>query len=269
MKLNYYPETDSLYIDLAERSSTESKEVSKGVVLDYDDDGNLVGIDIDNASKKVELSRPLLYMLPPHSAEVIGTIDEDLEGLTKIQTGFIVPDCEFIYFRKGEAQNNVPIVATIVATLAVAYKVVKDYPQLKEGVQQILSDIKAKARLVKESLSKPNMRTCVQAPDIREIACPDKADITVSLEVLRGIGGDVRYLPKQRRGKLRYFVNDKQYCLFVRRSGERFNGVLGYDPGVIASLREAFESEWDELTPIQKEILPTIVGIDTAQNWDT
>lgn len=55
MKLNYYPETDSLYIDLSERTSVESREVSEGVVLDYDADGKLVGIDIDNASAKVEL----------------------------------------------------------------------------------------------------------------------------------------------------------------------------------------------------------------------
>jgi len=64
MKLNYYPETDSLYIDLAERSSTESKEVSEGIVLDYDADGNLVGIDIDNASKKLDLKTLVLNKLP-------------------------------------------------------------------------------------------------------------------------------------------------------------------------------------------------------------
>jgi uncharacterized protein YuzE len=64
MKLNYYPETDSLYIDLAERSSTESKEISEGIVLDYDADGNLVGIDIDNASKKIELKKLVLNRLP-------------------------------------------------------------------------------------------------------------------------------------------------------------------------------------------------------------
>ena len=64
MKLNYYPDTDSLYIDLAERSSTESKEVSKGVVLDYDSEGNLVGIDIDNASKKLDLKKLVLNKLP-------------------------------------------------------------------------------------------------------------------------------------------------------------------------------------------------------------
>jgi len=60
MKLNYYPDTDSLYIDLADRSSTESKEVSEGVVLDYDAQGNLVGIDIDNASKKLNLKELIL-----------------------------------------------------------------------------------------------------------------------------------------------------------------------------------------------------------------
>jgi uncharacterized protein YuzE len=64
MKLNYYPETDSLYIDLSERPSVESREISEGVVLDYDANGNLVGIDIDNASAKVELKELLLSRLP-------------------------------------------------------------------------------------------------------------------------------------------------------------------------------------------------------------
>lgn len=64
MKLNYYPETDSLYIDLSEKSSVESKEISEGVVLDYDAEGNLVGIDIDNASTKVQLKELSLRKLP-------------------------------------------------------------------------------------------------------------------------------------------------------------------------------------------------------------
>lgn len=64
MKLNYYPETDSLYIDLSEKTSVESREITEGVVLDYDADGNLVGIDIDNASKKVQLQELTLRRLP-------------------------------------------------------------------------------------------------------------------------------------------------------------------------------------------------------------
>ena len=54
MKLNYYPETDSLYINLSEQPSVESLEISEGILLDYDADGRLVGIDIDNVSNKVE-----------------------------------------------------------------------------------------------------------------------------------------------------------------------------------------------------------------------
>jgi len=54
MKISYYPDTDSLYIDLSEQSSAESREIFEDIVLDYDAPGRLVGIDIDNASKKVE-----------------------------------------------------------------------------------------------------------------------------------------------------------------------------------------------------------------------
>ena len=63
MKLSYHASTDSLYIDLSEKPSVES-EVSEGVVLDYDAAGNLVGIDIDNASKKVDLQTLILSRLP-------------------------------------------------------------------------------------------------------------------------------------------------------------------------------------------------------------
>ena len=64
MKVNYHPDTDSLYIDLSEATSVESREVSEGIVLDYDEAGNLVGIDIDNASQKVHLERFTVSKLP-------------------------------------------------------------------------------------------------------------------------------------------------------------------------------------------------------------
>lgn len=64
MKISYYPDTDSLYIDLSEQPSAESREISEGIVLDYDAEGRLVGIDIDNASKKVELKTLTLNKLP-------------------------------------------------------------------------------------------------------------------------------------------------------------------------------------------------------------
>lgn len=64
MKLTYHPETDSLYIDLCEQPSAESREISEGIVLDYDASGRLVGIDIDNASLKVDMKRLVLSKLP-------------------------------------------------------------------------------------------------------------------------------------------------------------------------------------------------------------
>lgn len=66
MNLNYYEDTDSLYIDLSSKKSVESKTVSEGIVLDYDEDGNLIGIDIDNASKKLDLGEIIINKLPVH-----------------------------------------------------------------------------------------------------------------------------------------------------------------------------------------------------------
>ena len=72
MKVNYFPDTDSLYIDLSEQPSVESREVSDGVVLDYDAAGRLVGIDIDNASTKVELHRFVVSKIPASVETIAG-----------------------------------------------------------------------------------------------------------------------------------------------------------------------------------------------------
>jgi uncharacterized protein YuzE len=58
MRLSYHPDTDSLYIHLTEKPGADVVEVSHNVVIDVDEDGVPVGIDIDaNASKIVDLSR--------------------------------------------------------------------------------------------------------------------------------------------------------------------------------------------------------------------
>jgi uncharacterized protein YuzE len=55
MTLHYHADTDSLYIALSPKPSADSDEVAEGVVLDFDAEGRLVGIDIDNASHKLDL----------------------------------------------------------------------------------------------------------------------------------------------------------------------------------------------------------------------
>jgi uncharacterized protein YuzE len=73
VKFNYYPETDSLYISLSEKTSTDSQEVAPNIVLDFDGEGKLVGIDIDEASHMVDLtcleteSLPLTSVILPQS----------------------------------------------------------------------------------------------------------------------------------------------------------------------------------------------------------
>ena len=72
MKVDYFPDTDSLYIDLSEHPSVESREISEGVVLDYDAAGQLVGIDIDNASAKVDLHRFVVSKIPTSVETIAG-----------------------------------------------------------------------------------------------------------------------------------------------------------------------------------------------------
>lgn len=64
MKFHYYPETDSLYIELSDKPGVNARELNPGIVLDLDEDGNLVGLDIDQASSKVTLSKLEIESLP-------------------------------------------------------------------------------------------------------------------------------------------------------------------------------------------------------------
>lgn len=64
MKLNYDAATDSLYIHLSERDSVDSDEIANGVVLDYDAEGVLVGIDIQHASRQADLCTLTVNQLP-------------------------------------------------------------------------------------------------------------------------------------------------------------------------------------------------------------
>ncbi len=71
MKFHYYPDTDSLYIDLTEKPSTDSTEVAPGVILDFDESGQLVGIDIDHASKVADLSTLEAKSLPVQTLTLV------------------------------------------------------------------------------------------------------------------------------------------------------------------------------------------------------
>ena len=90
MRLDYYPETDSLYVELRAGPGAETREVSDGLNVDFDligfdidhaskrldlstletAAGNVIGFDIDHASKRLDLSTLETEALPVHSARV-------------------------------------------------------------------------------------------------------------------------------------------------------------------------------------------------------
>ena len=55
MKVSYDLMTDSLYIHLQEKASVDSREISGGFVLDFDENGVVVGVDIQHASKIADI----------------------------------------------------------------------------------------------------------------------------------------------------------------------------------------------------------------------
>src|SRR5580692_7959831 len=67
MKLQYDRETDSLYIDLNARPSVDSREIQDGIVIDLDAAGQIVGIDIQHASKVMDLATLETGSLPLRS----------------------------------------------------------------------------------------------------------------------------------------------------------------------------------------------------------
>ncbi|MGP0061382.1 MAG: DUF2283 domain-containing protein [Beijerinckiaceae bacterium] len=70
MKLHYYPETDSLYIELKPEPGAETREVADGLNVDLDAKGEVVGFDIDHASQRLDLSTLETIALPVRTTSV-------------------------------------------------------------------------------------------------------------------------------------------------------------------------------------------------------
>lgn len=64
MRLHYYPETDSLYVEFKEGPGVETREVTDGLNVDFDAAGQVVGFDIDHASHRLDLSTLETEALP-------------------------------------------------------------------------------------------------------------------------------------------------------------------------------------------------------------
>ena len=71
MKINYYADTDSLYIDFGSAPASESQEIREGVVIDLDKEGNITGFDIQHASQKLDLSSFEMSAMPVQKTKLV------------------------------------------------------------------------------------------------------------------------------------------------------------------------------------------------------
>ncbi len=60
MKMSYFEDTDTLYIELSEAPSVETKDLDENTLLDYDADGNLIAITVEHASNRTDLNNLIL-----------------------------------------------------------------------------------------------------------------------------------------------------------------------------------------------------------------
>lgn len=56
MKIRYFPDTDTLYVELTQREVVETRDLNENTIIDLDADGNLVAITLEHAGELVNLS---------------------------------------------------------------------------------------------------------------------------------------------------------------------------------------------------------------------
>ena len=61
MKIRYDKETDIVYIVFSSKEVAESDQEKPGIIIDYSADGQIVGIEVLNASEKMDAEKGILY----------------------------------------------------------------------------------------------------------------------------------------------------------------------------------------------------------------
>jgi uncharacterized protein YuzE len=56
MRLKYFPDTDTAYLELTNNEVVETRDINEDILIDIDIEGNLVGMTIEHAQIKANLS---------------------------------------------------------------------------------------------------------------------------------------------------------------------------------------------------------------------
>jgi uncharacterized protein YuzE len=73
MRLEYFPDTDTLYIELRQGPGADAQEVADDIVLDFNKAGEVIGIEIEHASQRMDLRDFHLSAIPTGSAAPAGS----------------------------------------------------------------------------------------------------------------------------------------------------------------------------------------------------
>ena len=78
MKLDYYQDTDTLYIELRDADVAETKDFDENTILDMDDSGNVLAITFENASERLDLTELVVHNLP--TKKIVMKFDGDMSN---------------------------------------------------------------------------------------------------------------------------------------------------------------------------------------------
>jgi DNA-binding transcriptional regulator YiaG len=105
MKYFYDQASDSLYLTIADRKYADSLEAAPGVVLDFDTAGRLIGIDLEHASKTVDVADLTLHAEPSPSEAVA----------TKISGAQLKHQREALGLSQGELARQLAVAPNTIA----------------------------------------------------------------------------------------------------------------------------------------------------------
>ncbi len=125
MKITYDPEVDVLRILLSNTAVAESDEAKLGMILDYDKDGNVVGMEILNASKRMENPYAVEY-------SVIVTQAEKTQSDT-IATQQPLSLCDRRAFLKLPLEERRRLLAEQAQAMALHYQQDTEWQELQAG----------------------------------------------------------------------------------------------------------------------------------------
>jgi len=96
----------------------------------------------------------------------------------------------------------------------------------------------------------------VADPRIQILCTPEATNVRAGLG-WRALGAKIRnYLDERSSGSHRYYLSEREFAFFIRQPDESFLGFHGEDEELLATLKNAFEAEWDANEPPNKAMQP-------------